>query len=154
MTSATERKASLSNAYEILNEAGFSSWKEYRESEVWNLIKHSILQRDIYQCRIQYCKGYAESVAPLQLSPRILLGKSPASLISVCCDCQNTISYDKDGLPRSIFDQLKLAEAMVIGTTKHRGLSNPKLGRWYGNQLSANEGVRRTLAKELEKLNV
>ena len=72
-----------------LSSMGFETYKEYRESWIWQNIRSEVLIRDDYKCRL--CGKQAQEVHHLRYDIPTLEGRTLRWLISCCHSCHHQI---------------------------------------------------------------
>lgn len=134
-----------------LRAIGFSSFAEYSKSQLWKVIRREILLRDAKCCRMRGCRNKADGISFLSYRQETLLGESPASLLSTCKDCRRRIALDGEER-RSMNDALKTTISMVVGQSLTPGRSNPKIGRWFADNVQMNKPVAAKIKKRISSL--
>lgn len=132
---------------ETLTILGFRNYNEYLKSDLWKTIRKLILERDAYYCRIRRCNNRAEQVHHFTYSPKTLVGRNPAGLISVCRSCHKKIEFEGKRKRTLKEAQSKMLE-MVLGEELRQGKSSPRVGFWFRNQFQANTKVRNEMIKK------
>lgn len=98
-----------------LKELGFSTYKDYLESELWLTIRTRILERDDHKCRI--CrKKKAVAVHHTTYSILVLAGKMDTQLMAVCGGCHKRVEFADDKKLRDAHSVFKA----VLRTSKAR----------------------------------
>lgn len=75
-----------------VSEMGFSGYKEYLESDLWESIRKRVLFRDGNKCRL--CKKPATAVHHNNYDKRSLAGTNLRHLLSVCHGCHYKMEFD------------------------------------------------------------
>lgn len=132
----------------ILAQMGFLSYQEYRESELWKIIKKHVLERDYYYCRGKLCNNRSRTVHHFTYNRPTLEGQSPYTLITLCETCHRKVEFIGNK-KRNFRDVQKATLELVTNTELLKGVSNPKVGRWFRNQFQMNIPVRNAIQKEL-----
>jgi hypothetical protein len=114
----------------------------YLESEQWNIIRKVILRRDVGMCR--GCGAKTENVIFLCADDDTLIGKRPDYLLTFCLECVAKVRNKKD--ERTL--QNKILEEVLCCPVK-KGVSNPRIGRWYANAYQMNLSVAEEIKDEL-----
>lgn len=135
----------------ILKEMGFSSYEEYRESELWDIIRKKVLSRDACFCRICGKRGY--EVHHFTYNEKILRGERPEVLITLCRECHQEIEF-QGSKKRSLKDSQRMLLEKVTRTKLVKGVSNPKVGRWFRNQWKTNLPIAAELKEETKHVSL
>lgn len=131
----------------LLSELGFKDYRDYLSSEWWKTIRRIILKRDAFSCR--GCgKHQCNEVHHFTYNKSSLLGAAPECLITLCRDCHQQIEFE-GSRKRSLKDVQKKTLELVVRTELNKGVSNPKVGRWFRNQHQANKPILSEIRKEL-----
>jgi hypothetical protein len=129
---------------EIVEAMGFRKYSDYLKSNRWKVIRSHILFRDAYICRICSTRKATE-VHHFTYSESELL-------ISTCRDCHQAIEFDSEGKKRCLKDVQKDFLEKVLRTKLQKGVSNPKIGRWFRNHRQANKPVLEAIAESIKQL--
>lgn len=98
----------------VLAEMGFSSYRQYLESEVWKDIRNRALDFHGRRCRL--CNAYTRTLHHLSYSRRVLEGEDLLMLVPLCGGCHLSIEFTPHGHKRTFESsretyQKKLAES-------------------------------------------
>ena len=155
------------SAYEDRNRElgllGFDSYDEYLNSQLWDLIRRSVLYRDHCECRNLYCpnaprakrkaKPRRKQVHHLGYTRATLLGINPAALVTLCTTCHRKCEFcGKRKL--TLEESLALTVQCVAGIKPVAGMDYAKgqrVGRFFSVARELNRGVARWL---LERMRV
>lgn len=136
---------------EIVEAMGFRNYSDYLKSDRWKIIRSHILFRDAYICRICSTRKATE-VHHFTYSESILKGERPELLVSTCRDCHQAIEFDIEGKKRCLKDVQKDFLEKVLRTKLQKGVSNPKIGRWFRNHRQTNKPVLESIAESIRQL--
>lgn len=100
----------------ILSLMGLSSYESYLQTELWSLIRMSVMMRDKWKCRC--CKSHATDVHHRTYSKRVLTGQDLRQLYSLCHPCHELVTFDREGKYRSQDSSIKELERMLIPIKK------------------------------------
>lgn len=78
-----------------LAELGFSTYREYLASYLWDCIRSVVLKRRRYTCDV--CGAPATQVHHKNYNRKTLLGRKLNALMAVCRDCHTAAEFDEDG---------------------------------------------------------
>lgn len=70
---------------------GFSSYREYLQSNLWDRIRSRVLRRDRFQCKS--CLAPATQVHHRHYAFDVMAGRNIGPLISLCRDCHKQIEF-------------------------------------------------------------
>lgn len=107
----------------VLDKLGFSSIDEYYSSSLFSLLKRVLLKENPL-CQNKYClpKPAATQIKLLHFNCHSMIGYTPGMIFSLC----NLCSLKLEGT--SLFFAVSGLRGIV-------GRSNPKIGKWYRDQL-------------------
>jgi hypothetical protein len=137
----------------VLKEMGFRSYQEYLDSELWSIIRKNILSRDAHFCRGKLCNSRSTLVHHLSYNKPTLLGEAPFALITLCKDCHRKVEWN-GSTKRTLKESQKATLELVIGTVLEKGVSNPRVGRWFRNQLQMNVPIRKAILEEINNVSL
>lgn len=93
------REEMIKNPYlrrnKTLIKIGFSSYKEYLNSDLWKSIRIKVLKLSNFKCKS--CKNKANQVHHLSYHKDVLLGLKLESLVSLCEKCHSFIEFGPSG---------------------------------------------------------
>ena len=137
----------------VIQQLGFSNYKEYLQSDLWKIIRKHILARDAYHCRARRCNNRTNEVHHFTYDSATLIGRSPYTLVSLCRECHYSIEFDGDKKRPLKEVQIKTLEK-VLDTSIIKGVSNPKIGKWFRNQIQMNIKIRDSIRAELKGISL
>ncbi len=114
----------------VLRVIGFSSYAEYLQSGLWEVIRGRVLERDSSIC--YRCRGPATQVHHANYDVETMLGDRLKSLRSVCASCHHYASLRPDGSKTS----LSIANKKLNGTYRPGNWrrSRPEIGRAHAGK--------------------
>lgn len=82
--------------------AGYKSYQDYINGELWQIIRARILVRDNYICAI--CLQAANTVHHRSYSKEVMAGLHDEQLVTLCWNCHTFIEYYQNGRKRYLSD--------------------------------------------------
>lgn len=89
----------------LIEEAGFETFEQYKESEKWSKIVQMTLERDNHKCK--FCKARGCTIAYSIYTRGNIDGRNLDGIFSVCEYCNNRLTYTKDNHKRDVAKQMK-----------------------------------------------
>lgn len=99
---------------QIVESLGFSSYRDYLQSDIWDSIRTQVLSNFKHQCQI--CKErWANEVHHIHYTKGNLSGRHLNHLVSLCDKCHHSIEFDgltkRDLVTQAIVTKARLRKA-------------------------------------------
>jgi hypothetical protein len=126
MKKHTKRDLGYGKRNEILKSMGFLSYGEYLKSELWQIIRNKVLQRNENKC--QLCGKPAKVVHHAGYYEEQLRGDELSHLFSLCHFCHRKIEFDSTEYDRKLSAESVIKKTLDLIKNKGKSKGNPWLG--------------------------